>query len=55
MPTASTTNEMPAKDVNDFRFHRLEKENQYTDLQVYLFVKLDHLFICLLIFDSLLV
>lgn len=26
--------EMPAKDVNDFRYHRLEKDNQYNDLQV---------------------
>ena len=38
MPTASTTAEMPAKDVNDFRFHRLEKENQYTDLQVVILI-----------------
>lgn len=45
-PTTTTTstgpnssnralNEMPpAKDVNDFRYHRLERENQYSELQV---------------------
>jgi hypothetical protein len=25
---------MPTKDVNDFRYHRLEKESQYNELQV---------------------
>ncbi len=24
---------MPAKDVNSFRYHRLEKESQYSELQ----------------------
>lgn len=28
-------NEMaPTKDANDFRYHRLERDNQYSDLQV---------------------
>ena len=30
----NSENRMPAKDVNDFKFHRLEKDVQYTDLQV---------------------
>lgn len=25
---------MPTKDASDFRFHRLERDQQYTDLQV---------------------
>jgi len=31
---------MPVKNVNDFRYHRLERDSQYTDLQVKLFVLL---------------
>jgi hypothetical protein len=29
---------MPAKNVNDFRYHRLERDSQYTDLQVNTFI-----------------
>ena len=31
---SETNQTMPAKDVNDFRYHRLEKESQYNELQV---------------------
>ena len=39
---------MPSKDVNDFRYHRLERENQYNELQVhieYYDMFVNHLFI----------
>ena len=29
----SEENNMPAKDANTFRYHRLERETQYTELQ----------------------
>lgn len=30
----ATSIAMPTKDANDFRYHRLERDQQYTDLQV---------------------
>jgi hypothetical protein len=39
----SENHTMPTKDVNDFRYHRLERENQYNELQVS-FILLDYYF-----------
>ena len=30
--------DMPTKDANDFRYHRLEKEKGFSPLQVYFFL-----------------
>lgn len=40
MQKSNSANEMPARDATDFRYHRLEKENQYSDLQVPCEIKL---------------
>ena len=34
----SDSQTMPAKDATDFRYHRLERESQYNELQVYFIV-----------------
>lgn len=31
--------EMPAKDVNEFRYHRLEKESAFSESQVFFYSK----------------